>query len=276
MTLPINLNRWLWLGIALLSLIASGVGVLHPSVYDGLIPATIRPGVFTQDLVAIVLSVVLVLLAGSNRSNLVRKRIVAHGILGFLFYAYGIYAMERMYNVLYPLYLMLFGGSLFVLIYSMATGPAMPSPQLMVPRWMRLLGAGYGLLIAVVFNVVWFSELAPLLQSGERIDYFYSIYIIDISFVMPAFAVAAVLTLRRHPVGLMGLPSLFVLGAGILSPLALAESIKPTQYGLARDAGGLVLFGLLTVVSVALTGFWLTTIPQQRPDSGDVLERAQD
>ncbi len=126
MTLPINLNRWLWLGIALLSLIASGVGVLHPSVYDGLIPATIRPGVFTQDLVAIVLSVVLVLLAGSNRSNLVRKRIVAHGILGFLFYAYGIYAMERMYNVLYPLYLMLFGGSLFVLIYSMATGPAMP------------------------------------------------------------------------------------------------------------------------------------------------------
>lgn len=267
MTAPSRFHRWLWLGVAMLSLFAAGTGVIDPSVYDGLVPASIRPGVFTQDLVAVVVSTMLGLLAVSDLSHPIRKRVVAHGILGFLFYAYGIYAIERMYNALYPLYLVLFGGSLFVLIYSIAVRPNEAASRLMVPRWVRLLGAGYGLLIAVVFTVMWISDLVPLLQSGERIDHLYSIYIIDISFVMPAFAMAAVMTLRRHPVGLMGLPSLFIVGAGILSPLALAEWMKPIWYSAARDSGGLVLYGMLTIVFVALAGLFLATTQYQERDT---------
>ena len=269
MTLPINLNRWLWLGVALLSLIASGVGVLHPSVYDGLIPASIRPGVFTQDIVAIALSVVLGLLAVSDRSDLVRKRIVAHGILGFLFYAYGIYAIERMYNALYPLYLALFGASLFVLVYSAATVPTNATARLAVPSWTRILGAGYGLVIAVMFNIIWFSQLVPLLQSGRQIDHLYSIYIIDLSFIMPAFVIAALFALRRHPVGVMGLPALFVVGVGILSPLALAEWIKPARYDLPSDVGALTLYGVLSASFIILAGLFLVLIgpaPTDVPD----------
>jgi len=269
MTLPINLNRWLWLGVALLSLIASGVGVLHPSVYDGLIPASIRPGVFTQDLVAIALSVVLGLLAVSDRSDLVRKRIVAHGILGFLFYAYGIYAIERMYNALYPLYLALFGASLFVLVYSAATVPTNATARLAVPSWTRILGAGYGLVIAVMFNIIWFSQLAPLLRGGRQIDHLYSIYIIDLSFIMPAFVIAALFALRRHPVGVMGLPALFVVGVGILSPLALAEWIKPARYDLPSDIGALTLYGVLSASFIILAGLFLVLIGPAPPDVPD-------
>ena len=266
MTFPLSLNRWLWLGVACLAFVAAGAGVLDPSIYDDLVTDAIMPGVFTQDLVAIVLSAALGLLALSGRSHPIKKRIVAHGILGFLFYAYGIYAIERIYNALYPLYLALFGLSLFVLIYSVATVPNKAVSRLTVSRWVRLLGAGYALLIAVVFNIIWLSALVPLLQSGHRIDHLYSIYIIDLSFVMPAFAIAAILALRRHPVGLMGLPALFVVGAGILSPLALAEWIKPLRYGLPRDVGGLVLFGLLTVAFTILAGVFLATMQTRSTD----------
>lgn len=77
---------------------------------------------------------------------------------------------------------------------------------------------------------------------------------------MPAFVLAAILALRRHPVGLMGLPSLFIVGAGILSPLALAEWLKPIRYGLPRDGAGLVLYGVLAVVFTILTGVFLATM----------------
>jgi len=267
MTFPLSLNRGLWLGVAALSVVAAGAGVLDPSVYDGVVTDAIRPGVFTQDLVAIMLAAVLGLLACSDRSHLIRKRVVAHGILGFLFYAYGIYAIERIYNALYPLYLAIFGGSLFVLIYSAATVPREVTDRLAMPSWVRLLGAGYGLLIAVMFNIIWLSALVPLLESGRRIDFMYSIYIIDLSFVMPAFVIASVLAWRRHPVGLMGLPALFVLGVGILSPLALAEWIKPMRYGLPRDVGGLGLYGALAVLFLILAVIFLVAMRTHSPDA---------
>lgn len=267
MTFPLNLNRGLWLSAAALAFVAAGIGVLDPSIYDDLVTDAILPGVFTQDLLVLVLSTTLGLLALSSRSHRIRKRIVAHGILGFLFYAYGIYAIERIYNVFYPLYLALFGMSLFVLIYSVTTVPKEATARLTVPRWLRFLGAGYGLLIAVMFNIIWLSELIPLLQSGHRIDHLYSIYIIDLSFVMPAFVIAAISALRRHPFGLMGLPSLFVLGAGILSPLALAEWIKPLRYGLLRDVSGLVLYSVLSVLFIILVGVFLTVMQTGQADA---------
>jgi len=265
MTAPTDLNRWLWLAVATMSLAASGMGVLNPSLYDGLVPASIRPGVFTQDVVAISLSVALGLLAFSGRSHSIKRRVIAHGILGFLFYAYGIYAIERMYNPLYPLYLALFGSSLFVLIYSVATVPREAMRRIDVPHGLRRLGIAYGLFIAVMFNAIWLAQLMPLLQSGQQIDYLYSIYIIDLSFVMPAFVLASVLAARRHPLGLMGLPALFVLGAGILSPLALAEWIKPIRYNMPHDVGGLVLFGLLTVIFITLAAAFLAMMRTPSP-----------
>lgn len=243
--------------MALLTAIAAGIGLLNPSIYDAVVSPAIRPGVFTQDLLAAALSLVLFGLALSGPRYPLRKRVVAHGILGFLFYAYGIYAIERIYTGLYPLYLAIFGLSLFALIYSIATVPRSAADRLTVRPAVRYLGAGYGLFIAVMFTIIWTGHLIPLLQTADRIDAMYSIYIIDLSFVMPAFVIAALLALRRHPVGLMGIPALFVLGFGILSPLALAEITKPVRYGLPRDMGGFWLYAILSIVFLVSAGVYL-------------------
>lgn len=260
------LTRSLWVIVALLSLVAAGIGVANPSIYGGVIAERTVPGVFTQDLLSVVLSVGLVLIAFSSDESLFRRRIVAHGVLGFYFYAYGIYAIEQVYNWLYPIYLAIFGMSLFVLVYSVATVPKDIAAALTIRPSVRLLGAGYGILIAVLFNVIWFSQLLPLLRSGSRIEFLFSIYIIDLSFVMPAFVIAAILTIRRHPVGLMGLPALFVLGVGILSPLALAEAIKPIRYGVPSDTGEFWLLFVLSAVFVVFAGVFLATLKSTRSD----------
>jgi len=253
-----NLNRLLWFVAAVLSLAAAGLGVANPSLYKGVISESVEPGVFTQDIVAIVASIVLLLLVLTSRELQLRKRVVAHGLLGFFFYAYGIYAVERVYNWLYPIYLAIFGLSLFALIYGLATIPRKAADTIEVRSPIRQLGAGYAILIAVMFSILWLSQLMPLLRTGDRIEFTYSIYILDLSFVMPAFFLAGIMALRRHPLGLMGVPALFVLGVGILSPLALAELLKPVRYSLSSDMGGFWLYLVLSVVFLVFATVYLT------------------
>ena len=109
--------------------------------------------------------------------------------------------------------------------------------KLTLPAYARYGAAVYGVIIAVMFNIIWFSALTPLLQTGDRIEYTFSVYIIDLVFIMPSFVIAAYLALRRKYVGVVGLPALFILGIGIISPLALAEIIKPGRYGMAANSG---------------------------------------
>ncbi len=242
-----GLNRLFWLILAALSLVAAAVGVVKPSVYDGVVSDAIIPGVFTQDILAIVSSVLLAALALVSKEHQLRSRTVVHGLIMFFFYAYGIYSIEQLYNWLYPFYLAIFGMSLFVLIYSIATVPRDAARALAVRPSVRIAGAAYGILIAVMFTTIWLVRLVPLIQAGNRIEFTFSIFIIDLSFVMPAFVIAAIMALRRDHIGLMGLPALYVLGVGILSPLALAETLKPLRYGLPTIRGEFWLYFVLSV-----------------------------
>lgn len=264
-----GLNRLLWLILAALSLVAAAVGVAKPSVYDGVVSDAIVPGVFTQDILAVVSSILLAALALVGKEHQLRGRAVIHGLLMFFFYAYGIYSIEQLYNWLYPLYLAIFGMSLFVLIYSIATIPREAAGALVVRPSVRIAGAAYGILIAVMFNIIWLVRLVPLIQTGNRIEFTFSIRIIDLSFVMPAFVIAAIMALRRHHIGLMGLPALYVLGVGILSPLALAETLKPIRYGLPTIWSEFWLYFVLSVAFLVFAAAFLAAFKFPTESSAD-------
>lgn len=257
MTSTYRLSRTLWIILALLTVAAAGIGVFAPRIYDGVITPVIEPGVFTQDLVSLIGAAVLLLLAVTSGETQLRRQAIAHGIIGFLFYAFSIYAIERVYTDLYPLYLIIVGLSLFTIVQSVAAARSEQTVEVSVPAYARVAASVFAILIAIMFNFIWISQLLPLIAERNRIDFLYSIYVIDLSFVMPAFVVAAVSALRQRQLGLLGLPSLFVLGAGILSPLAIAELIKPSRYGLAFIAGEFWLYLILTVLFVLFAGAYL-------------------
>ncbi len=118
-----------------------------------------------------------------------------------------------------------------------------------------------------MFNFIWISQLIPLLQTGERIEYTFSVYIIDLVFVMPAFVITALQALRKHIVGIIGLPALFVQGIGILSPLALAELLKPSCYGMPLVIGEFWLYCILSMVFLILSTLYLTALRLSRRKS---------
>ena len=258
------LNKTFFLITGALSLVAAVMGVLDPGMYDPVVSARIMPGVFTQDLLVIVAALIMIFLTISMKQDDYRKAIVIYGVLGFLFYAYGIYAIEQVYTPLYLLYLAILALSFYVLAYSLVSLQGSAVEALELPPFIRYGAVGYGVIIAVMFNFIWINQLIPLLQAGDRIEYTFSVYIIDLVFIMPAFVIAAVLAVRRRALGVVGLPALFILGVGILSPLALAEVLKPSRYGVPMDPGEFWLFGSLSLIFLIFATVYLIALSPTR------------
>lgn len=253
-------NRVLWIVTAALAIVAAAVGIVNPLIYDGVVAERIIPGVFTQDLLALAAAIVLLVLAVRARRESVKTLVVITGILAFLFYAYGIYAIEQVYTPLYFVYLAVLGASLFAIITTLASLDYEVVAAYRLPPLARIACAVYAIFIAIMFTFIWTSALIPLIRDGLRKEFTFSIYIIDLSFIMPAMAASGVMALRKKPLGIVGVPALFVLGVGILSPLALAELLKPALYGLPTIPGELWLYLVLSLVFVGLTALYLAAM----------------
>jgi len=220
-------NKILWLLTGLLSLMAALFGVVNPAVYRNLVNTEITPAVFGQDLLTIAASVTILLLAVRIKNGDSKKQIVILGLLGYLFYAYGIYVIERIYNMLYYLYLAIFGLSFWSIIYNTANILPETLQKVQLPRLMRKVSATFSLLVAVVFNVLWIIQLLPLVQSGEKIEFMYSIYILDLCFIMPAFIILGIMTIMKKGAGLLLTPAMFIFGFTLIFSLAVSEMVKP-------------------------------------------------
>lgn len=252
----ISTNKVLWLLTALLSLAAALVGVFNPDIYSKVVNSALMPGVFGQDLMTIVASVIILLLAIRIKKEDSKTQIVILGILGYLFYAYGIYVIERVYNVLYYLYLTIFGLSFWSIAYSVVKIRREAFQIVQIPRLMRYVSAGFSLFVALVFNILWIVQLFPLIQAGEKIEFLYSVYILDLCFIMPAFVIIGILAIKKAGLGLLLIPAMFILGFTLIFSLTVSEIVKPL-YDLAIDIAGLGPSLVLSIFFLVLAALHL-------------------
>lgn len=219
-------HRALWAAIGLLALAAAVRGVADPGIYSGVVTPGLVPGAYSQDLISVAASVGLIFLAFRARHGSAKSQIFALGLLGYLFYAYGIYVIERTYNGFYLVYMAIFALSFWTLmaaITGLRRDPGLPT----LPRALRIVSAAGALLQPLIFYPLWIAMLLPLMSARNQIDSLYSVFILDLCFIMPAFRLLAVLTFKSRPLGLLLLPALYVLGFTLIFSLALGELVKP-------------------------------------------------
>jgi hypothetical protein len=227
-------HRTLWALTGLLTLAASGVGIWNSGIYEGLVAPAIIPGAYSQDLISAAAAIALLYLSMSRHSSGPKPQIIALGLMGYLFYAYGIYVIERAYNGWYLVYMAVFALSFWAIVYAGASLRKGASPA-DLPRKLRLVSAAGALLQPLIFYPPWIAMLLPLMSSGEQIDSLYSVFILDLCFIMPAFLMLSVLTFQSRALGLILLPALYVLGFTLIFSLALGEIVKPL-FGAALSA----------------------------------------
>lgn len=252
-------------------MVASVVGVVCSGIYDPVVSREIMPGVLSQDLMTVAAALTLVILAGTTREEDMRRKIVILGLLGYLFYAYGIYVIEQIYTVLYLTYMALFGLSFYSLVYGLVTIDRDIFPRVSLARRPRLVSTAFLFLVPLIFYPLWISQLLPLIRTGRKIEFLNSVYILDLCFIMPAFVILGVWTARNRGTGLLLTPAMFVLGFTLLFPVGVGELFKP-YYDQAVDPAGLGLFLGLSLLFVLLAGvhFRKLEIP-----AGNGLSRAQ-
>lgn len=219
--------RALWLLTGALTLPAALTGLLCPDIYRGVVAADLLPGAVSQDLMSAVAGIALLVLAVTVRRGQPKVQLVALGILGYLFYAYGIYSIERTYNGFYLVYLAVFALSFWGMVYTAVELRAEGPMRARLPQGIRVLSASGALLQPLIFYPLWIAMLLPLMRNGDQIDSLYSVFILDLCFIMPAFLILAVLTFRSRWPGLVLMPALYLLGFTLIFSLALGELFKP-------------------------------------------------
>ena len=137
----LNLHRTLWGLSGALTVVAAGTALWNPGIYDRIVSQELIPGAFSQDLLSLVAALGLLYLASSTRPERVKHQILALGLLGYLFYAYGIYVIERAYNGLYLVYLAIF-TTVFWALVSAGAHLRLDQPTPALPRTLLFLVLG--------------------------------------------------------------------------------------------------------------------------------------
>lgn len=240
-------NKVIWFLLAVLSLVAALAGVFKPEIYANVVSPEVMPGVLSQDMTTIVVSLVMLFLVFTVREEQWKAQAVLLGIVYYLFYAYGIYAIERLYNAYYFVYMAIFGLSFYSLIFSLANLRLDRIHDLKQIPWVRNIAVGFSLLMPVIFYPLWIMQLLPLMQEGVKIEFMYSIFILDLAIVLPSLAIIAVLAAKNRGIGLYLLPAVFVKGFTLLLPVGIGELLKPAFNQPVRVADAILYLSIAAV-----------------------------
>lgn len=252
------LNKKSWLLLPILSLVASSVGVFNPNIYSKVVSTEVLPGTISQDLITFILSIILLILILTTKQTNYKKQMVILSFLAYLFYAYGIYVIEQLYNSFYILYLSIFTLSFWAIIFSMVNLNPEVYKYFKLEKPFRNISLVFLLFIPLLFYMLWINDLLPLMRNGEKIEFTFSIYILDMVFVLPAFLISAVLIIKRKGLGYLLAPILFFKAFTLLFSVGLGSFITPFINNQPANQEEGFFYIILSAIFLALTllNFW--------------------
>jgi len=254
---------WVSFALALLVALAACAGLFWASTYAQEKPLWAAMGM-GGDAVNLLVIVPVLLASGSlARKGSVPACLVWIGTLVFLLYNFFIYAMAVHFNPVFPVYCAVLGLSFFGLVGFL---PALSISEIAGRYGQRApvkTTAAALFLIALVFGVQWLREIIPALGSGQAPKGVAElglltnpVHVLDLSFVLPANVITALLLLRRKPVAFTIAPVLLVFST--LMPVALVGMIVAMALkGLSKDYASAAIFAAMAAALAVLLARFL-------------------
>ena len=273
---------WLsWL-IALLALVAAGVGLLSqggsgPFSFETVRGMTVQIygrglyayntpiaalGFRAADAVTLVVAIpVLIVSVLLYRRGSLKGGLLLAGALCYFLYNYASLSFGAAYNNLFLVYVTLLSASMFALVLVLTSFEVHALPARFAAglprRGMSIFLLVSGVIVALIWLVL--SVIPALLQGTAPVEAaYYTTFVtgvLDIGVIAPALIVAGVLLLRRVPVGYL-LASTLVIFAAALGPNLAAGGIAQLLTGaisVGQAIGFTVPFVLLGLVALGLT-----------------------
>lgn len=252
-------NKILWIAISILGLSASFIGILFQNIYNDVVSKGTISGILSQDIVTIIVCLIVIFLTWRIKEHYTKKQIVILGIIVHLFYGYGIYVIEQLYTILYFVYMAIFGLSAYAIVYFLLSIKKETLSTIKVPRYIAVISIVFAFIIPIMFVPLWSSQIIPLIQTAEKLEFMFSVYILDLCFIMPAFIIIAILAIKNQGWGLLLLPSLFIIGFTMLLSVAIGALLKPF-YNQSVETGELFMYLVLSVLFFVLSAVYLNNM----------------
>ncbi len=231
--------------IVLLLAGTAGTGLLVKNFYA---PFIIAPGfvaaLWVQDLVSLLAAPVLAAAMVWTRRGSRRAFVVWCGILVYAIYYYAFYVFGFTYTVLYPLYLALMGLGVYSLIGLLA-GADLDAFGAGVDAKLPVRTLAVILLIALLFIPLWGSILAQDIKAQQpRVTAL--VFVLDLCFLLPAIAIAAVQMWQRRPFGFL-LSGILLIKAAVSGILLAVSTVWAAQLGMPLAVEELGMYLFLTI-----------------------------
>jgi hypothetical protein len=258
-----RVTAFLLLAAALAGGYAAVRGVLDGAVYgdvvaSGAITPFLMVGSRAQDYITIpaalaLLVMTLVFLARPGY----KLFIVMLGLAGYLFYGYGLYAIQGQYTLLYPAYVAVFGLALYGLIVGI--GAFDQTAEVRLPKGLRYAAGAFLLAIPVILVPVWLIRMGADVAKrlpGET----YGVFVLDLGIVFPALVIITVMLLRNRALGIL------LAGVALMKVLTVCLSVAVGEWyvagwgGYPANYGNIAVFAALTAVSLLLGILYLVSL----------------
>jgi hypothetical protein len=256
-----NLKTIMILSILLILSLAvvSAVGAFVPGTYarDAASMAAQGMGQDLVDLFFVVplLVISLVFMLRGNRAAF----LIYGGTVFYTLYSFIIYALGVHFNILFLMYCLTLGLSLYAFILVLLELSSMEVESWFGPKLPVRITGIYLILISVMFYVLWLKDVVPPLLKNSIpksvSDYgllVNPIHVIDMAIALPGLVIAAVLLMRKQRLGIILAPISLVFV--IILAIALVGMVMMLKIkGVSDDtsiAGIFIILALLSIVQL--------------------------
>ena len=203
MTLRLNFADRLALAALLLAAVAAAAGLLVSGLYRDTAEGVRQAR--AADLVTLLVAVpALALGLWRARQGSAGGRLVAIAALGYLAYSYAIFAFSVVINPLTPVHIAILGSATWSLVLAVCRLDDATVDRASMFRLPRRTTGGFLILVAVLFALLWLSQIAGAITSGQLPTSVSdlnlptsAVYVLDLAFALPLIALAAGWLIRR-------------------------------------------------------------------------------
>jgi hypothetical protein len=270
MTLRLNFADRLALAALLLAAVAAAAGLLVSGLYRDTAEGVRQAR--AADLVTLLVAVpALALGLWRARQGSAGGRLVAIAALGYLAYSYAIFAFSVVINPLTPVHIAILGSATWSLVLAVCRLDDATVDRASMFRLPRRTTGGFLILVAVLFALLWLSQIAGAITSGQLPTSVSdlnlptsAVYVLDLAFALPLIALAAGWLIRRDRRGpasaVASLGFLIILGLSVLAIFAVDAAA-----GITVEVPPIAIFGVVIVTAALLLGFALTSSERETP-----------
>lgn len=243
--------------LAMLALYASIRGIADKRVYDavlqsGTISKALVVGSVAQDMVSAPMALILAVLAIVFLIKPGYKLLISMiGLIWYFFYAYGLYVIQGQYTSIYLVYLGIFSLSIYSMICGVTSFKQEEAARYDLSNAVRIATGIYLAMVFALLGMVWILRMSMDIARhipGET----YGVFILDLGVVFPAFAVIAIMLLRKMYFGYTLAGIALLKGFTLCLSWAFAQFYGPLHGVIPYQMDMIVISSSLTLISLLL------------------------